>query len=1361
MEDVLKRQGLSRTIVAAVAVALMGLGSATFSLASGSSAQAQEVDAQNQQASITWDRRSDQQETQPIDDLFYYSGEVSCLETHIAEGCADMVFTVPLPEQQMPDGAIPFSEWQSWFYWSATDQWIDGGLNDEGTAWQFQIPSALPGGETAEYQFAVYADSMFAPSSHTFTLQPTLSGSNFQSVTAANPVQFTATAELPDAEPRLKRVSPANGTVLPGGQVSYQISSIWAEAGTGNGNAAPMPGTMDITVFLPDNTSFVSAEEDGAISGQYDADTNTVVFPGVGLTWQQVKQGITQNFAPVVFQLQPGFQNDIFGNSVDASLTSGVIGAAGETYTSDVYTSSDRFTMKTTVSGSDVFSVGTGATTGFYGNRFDTASAPLPLFGGQSSWSLVMAPIALPYDLEGQWAVPCRSGSSPNVTIKGDAACEEQNIAFLPQSVYLDTDDPDLSLQATVTYAGNGDTPNTQDITITKTATELRGSISSINFSGTMGEDQGATLMILGQFPEGAMDGTPVANDSTDIHFQAAAGWSAKATKSGTTLPTSYDFVSQAGHPIILSTGSSVRHGTTVTPTGAEAKFATIVDDQAGVVEAAILLPPGVEYQGWTASDAEPSFEPQVTENWNGTGATLLNFQWDGSQDQFVDSGDIAWAQPTSPGHYPVTFMVNAGNNPFTGEKCWDGQNASNPYSTFSTYSPTSGGLLDNDANGVCAATLYFDVSGLNATLIEGFVKSADSPVWMPSPGLRWASEANPVGIQPGTEAELMATASNLALGNVDNPLVCVSVPNVQDNNPITGKTLNNDYSMALAGAPTVPDGWSVQYSTDSGACESQFSESAAAQWTDDLPSDLGGVRAMKFQTDSLASGQSASFVYPVLLPVLEDGYENQVSWAMPALSYDGATEEGAVATHATLVGIGDIERFNPWYGSISAQVVDQDRAWARSGDTVRFTETVTVADDGFLAPYVALTMSVPTADGVTFTEGSIQASTGTPVYDNTTGLITWNLGNAEPGEATISYDVVLGDTPPSHVESSVQATDESKPQTCPEGATCSTVAAMSVPQTAVSLSTTPGSGEVLVAGDKVDFDLTLSTSDIAFDAAALAVFNPTVTWDVADLQKHGTIEVESTSVGTAVYDKDAGTVTWTDLHWSVPEGAPMAIAASDASVTGQFKATFTAADSVAAAVVAAQTEVGTGFAVQVGDQFTPAIGLTALDANFAIEAGSEPELKAGTVQIQNMDGQAVQRAKVGQELVAAPLDWPESTEFSYQWYLMDAKTHKAVLLDGVTGSTVKVLPEWAGKELVMQLTGKIDETWSKTVLSQTVSIPAGSGTGAGTGTGTGTGASAGGLAHTGLALNVVLLSLGAFFLMAGVAINTKRRSRL
>lgn len=1213
----LTRGFVSRVLIASFTTIALAMGSATMAFAvssgeeteSAQSAQSPQSEqsslpepvtssapaARADDLSLTWQRYAGQSDTHSASAAFFYTGTVSCLETMGESGCQDGLLTIPVPDEEMPDGAAPFSAWTMSVYWVQSGTWLTGSLNGDGDAWQFPLPT-VPGGETDTFTVNYKANTMYVPQSITFGLGVSISGSNFATVSSTADVFYTATMSKPGAEAKPVLISPASGSVLLGGEVTYQVTDIFGGTGLGTDGAAPLPGSVDISVKLPENTEFVSATQEGAIPGEYDPETHSVVFSGAGVTWQEAKAGTKQAFAPVVFKLGPDFKNDIFGNYVSGQLTSGIIGDPDATYTSAWVQSAKSFKMKTTIDTRDVISVGVAANQGFTGNRHETISGPLPYFEGQSSWSVVLGSLALPYKFDVQWQVPCRSGESPNVKIAGDAQCSSDYIAFTAQSIQLDTSDESLSFPATVTYTDGTRSERTEEITVGATPVPLTGKVTAVSLSGDMAANTGANVIVSGVFPDGSMQGTAVAEDPADTGFKAGAIWLASAAGIDKPLPVPTSM--ESTHAIMLATGSSVRNGTTVTAGGGFGKFANFVSDQAGNIEAAVLLPAGVDYTGWAPSTIEPSYEPEVFEDWDGNGSTLLRFKWDGAKGPFVDSGNISWQTPALPGHYPVTFMVNAGNNPFSGEQCWEGQTAGNPTTSFSKWAPTSGGLLENDADGVCSYTSYFDVSGDNATLIEGFVKPTNSPVWLPSPGIGWQDAQNEVGVNPGDIVDFQAVASNLARGNVQNPVVCLAIPNPNEVNPVTGKPLGTEYQASLVAKPNVPSGWSVEYSTDANACRDEFSgaESDAISWTSD-PGDLAAVTSLRFSADVLPAGQSAALAYQLQLPDPGNEILNQVAWNIPALAFDSADGQERLLSHGRMVGIGDIERFNAWHGNLTAEVVGSDRSWARSGDTIQFTQTVDVSDDGLLDPDLALAVNLPQLEGATLDADSLSASTGSAVVDDQAGQIVWNIGPGASPEAVLSYQMVLGDNPPATITSSVEYLDGYPEPECPANVECTDEATLAVPQIWAELDSTPEAGSTVGLGDTIDYRVELTSAGI--DAASGAAPEPTLTWDVADLSQYGQIEVAPVASGEVTYDEAAGTITWTGMSLDAKTRQAPTLQVS-------LHIADKAADLPGVEPGEPMT-LQTSLAVEVADSFTPVHALTPLSAQYTLVAKELP----------------------------------------------------------------------------------------------------------------------------------------------------------
>lgn len=232
---------------------------------------------------------------------------------------------------------------------------------------------------------------------------------------------------------------------------------------------------------------------------------------------------------------------------------------------------------------------------------------------------------------------------------------------------------------------------------------------------------------------------------------------------------------------------------------------------------------------------------------------------------------------------------------------------------------------------GMSAFTAFADDEQAEPALITGYVRGADMDgerqnsgditEWTPSPGLSWADSSGSDGVMPGGAVQLMVTASNHTAKSMMNPSVCVVIPSAQvrtsaHNAVSTANMTNTDATDAvLAENPTLPEGWTARYSTDSNACQTTpHTEDASSDtpagtpvlWGDTLPEDLATVKAVEVRAPLLAEGDSASIAYKMILPNLAN-YADQVFWWNPTLSYQEASETSRVAVVGEAVGVGAV----------------------------------------------------------------------------------------------------------------------------------------------------------------------------------------------------------------------------------------------------------------------------------------------------------------------------------------------------------------------------------------------------------------------------------------------------------------------
>lgn len=1136
---------------------------------------------------FTFQLKPGQDATRYATQSFDFSGLMTCTAEVGSDGCVDPVLTVPIPDVTLPEGAVPFKSWGIGVYTVTHPTWNLGHISSDGKNWVFDLPSMQPGAnDTLTLQ--VKQNYAYVVQNLDWTLTPTLSGANFDPVTPAG-VTRTAIADPPKLDLYIDRKVTNTFRYYPGAVVTFHPEVDGLSGGVvGNTQtyAAIEPGSGVVTITLPDSVQFISSSgEDGDVAAEWDAASRTITYKDLGLTWAQSFHGETQTLAPFTFKINNDytqFDQDIV---LQADVDAKTIANDPEPVSADT---TEKLKINETLLASDVVFSTVNGTGGQTGNRTWQTSGPLPNFAGQTVEALTLRGTGVAYDYDATLPVPCSVSTSP---------CPAASVRFIFQDLWIGGGSGDLTGTATLTRA-NGETFTMEIGSQPTPIPEGDSPVVSVNIKGSIPATDEVTkhayLDYAGVFPESAT-GTSNFKWTANVKAATASDWSS------TTASTS--------RSVSSSTGTAVR----LFPTASslEIQFYNYLSSNAGTVEGAVLLPAGVEYQGpYPGSDsAEPN---EVIENWNSSGMTMLRFAFDSKAQSAKYK--YSW-KPVGGGRFEVLAAVNAGTDKFSPTQCANSQGPQSQSAGYGQYNKTSGGLLTTEPNGACLNDAMFTVTGDLSSMVFNQIASPTAPnIWYSSPGLWWHdADKHPEGVDPSDTVTLRTNVQNFSMNEsaMVNPVVYVTLPTGVDGNPLGSKfTMNmTDKPFGILTdakgnqALATSKGWTMAYSTSETPCQPELGiETDCDAWLTSAPSDMSTVRSLRFAAPSLASKASVYFNYEMQIPDLAelgDDYLDKVAWSRPVLAYTTADSTDVISLNGPKVGVGNFV-YNPVYADVSAEVVGQDRDYARSGDKILFTEKLTHIDNGMLDPDVKLNINVPDlgSDPEAF-ENSIQASAGTATFDASTGVITWLVPSVEEDE-TLTFEVDLGDNPPVSVEATASATSgyENELAPCPEDEVCASEANVFVPQVWAALSSTPVSGSEVALGDTISFTASLNFDGVDLDTSALP--DPTLTWDVSDLAKYGEITQPSVTAGTASYDEATETMTW-----HATPGLTRAQAAQ--SLTFDLKIADSAAD-ISGLTAGEPAELSTELAATVSDTFTPVHIDDPLKASFTLVTEEEPE---------------------------------------------------------------------------------------------------------------------------------------------------------
>lgn len=1231
-------------------------------------------------------------ETQSALSTYIYQGTLTCKVTAGNTGCKDLEMFLPVPDVDLPEGSRPLGYAISAVGWGSQLDQKYGYPTEDHTGWQYTLPDLEPGQQQEIYLY-LENETDYQPSTMTFAVQPTISGSNFASVTS-DPVTYTGTLPEPDVE---MSANPNYGTAYAGSEISYAMS-ISGDTGWGGSGAAMAPESGTFVIDLASTPfQFVSASSDdeGVIEGTYDAATNTVTYKDFGLTWQQFTAGDSLKFAPLVVKVPSDYELvSPYGDHITFSgkLTYKTIASTPQELE---YTMANSGT--TTIKDKLGYVSDAVHVQHPVGNRgFYTGT--LPEFADPVTWQMQIGPLPAPISFESSWGVPCRTGTAPNVKIENNRQCAAENVAFTLQTLQL-SDASDSEPATAVLTRADG---TTTEIEVSSTPTEIDGDspVISAVITGKVPADASRTITVGGVYNEGALDGTPaegpemVPGSSSQVYYANSTWWARAGIGEGTLLPET-SLGANNNVAFSLSTGASIRVAA-VDASSARFEFNRFTTDDAGQAQGAILLPPGLRYLG-TLDNAGNEVEPAETLlNWNSTGQTLLRY--DLPAKEAYNTMTVYWTA-ASADIYPLQAAITAGTNEFSGERCWrtSPNTWMGPTPTATSNSEYAGkwvspgstsGMLTDDSNGACYNdTRSAVITGTHGTIVSGKIKNTDQEVWTPSPGLQWKSGTID-GVEPGDKVDFMAQVKNASLETLTTPVSYVGIPQKGAKNPVEGTLLGTTFDMQLASAVTAPAGWTVAYSQSLTPCQPELGVDTACEddWTTAPPADLSSVKFLRFNAASLYSGSVANFTYQLQVPSqsqictdlgLADGcdYSSAVAWNLVTMGHE--VDGTNLTSYSAETGIGSLNILGV-YPNLTASVLSSDghetgHAWAKAGDTVRFTQVLSIdPDDHGAAANPLLVISIPQlGDNLTYKDGSLKVNGETAqkeaVYSAVGKQIQWTASDLERTR-TLTFDVVVGDGYVGEVSANTWVPSQANFEfaTCEAGSTpwpCNLVATIGVPQLWVDTTTTPADGATIESGQSISYQAVIEAAGIT--AKNQSSLGATVTWDVSGLVDYGQIEAVKASSGLAAYNAGTKSITWKGMDLSQAKPTLNFVFKSDKDVPGDKDKKVDLKTSLTASVDESVNPVIPGTSEHPLDQ-------TAWQTHHYLtqhEDETETQCTTGKVMIVGSAGQQMPTASFRDVLSAKVTGWETGTDLSYQWYVRDSASGQRWAINGATSS--------------------------------------------------------------------------------------------
>ncbi len=332
-----------------------------------------------------------------------------------------------------------------------------------------------------------------------------------------------------------------------------------------------------------------------------------------------------------------------------------------------------------------------------------------------------------------------------------------------------------------------------------------------------------------------------------------------------------------------FAVSSYVAVGDTITMAG-RASNADAASIDLNDVEIYTLLPIGMDYiaNSQTTTNAIAGIGTPIftaTDDYNGTGRTLLHWRWPPGANSF-GSADEIWVSwdvrinslaPAGVGALRGPFIMTY-SNPSSEVECWQ-------YLLTDTYD------LDGDGNAsetLCGMEYALDVSPLVALSSRLSVKgSLDSDYsFYPDVGTT----------MPGGLADYKLIISNDGNVGIADIKMMDILPAINDLSVVTGDPRDSKWRPNLVAPVDAPPGVTVYYSVAANPCRqaegfiaSDPPGCTAPNWTVVPPHDLSAVSALKFELGStpLAPGQQLELNWPMRAPttVLTSAAEGDAAW--------------------------------------------------------------------------------------------------------------------------------------------------------------------------------------------------------------------------------------------------------------------------------------------------------------------------------------------------------------------------------------------------------------------------------------------------------------------------------------------------
>ncbi|QIK63335.1 hypothetical protein G7068_09080 [Leucobacter viscericola] len=840
--------------------------------------------AAEEEASLQMEFAATGQVTRTAGTPFTTLATFSCVSPTGA-ACADAVITIPWPAD--PDPSLGASGIDTWTAEAVSN--MPGLLGSTVTKdvanrqWIIDLKKPIPAdGSVVGIQLSFTAPNLTTPNDFKLPVKPTVTGSNFETVTDSEDVTLTVTATS-GATISKKMV----GTPIAGANVTWNIA--WNDGNPAwDGLLGKIPGTRTIVDVLPPEVDFVSVTPAGT-PYNYDAATRTLTF----LTTEKPYPASSQNYGVVAKVKDDTPNGAVITNA--ATLSFKEVGNPNVVTT----TSSTQSVVTQEVDGSTIFSKTVNNNlTGYTGGEVGNAVATTASTNKEVEYVLAVNQTSFDSDFEMIDQIPCMTGAVNRVESGAvDADCSD--VGFHVSRILVASDP---------IAGGNGtDTGKTVTLHYTDGTSQTVPVIKGVAIVPKAGTDVNK-ITYSGSQPAGSANSKLVVYGRVDAALETR-------TEILSIKNTSYNRIAVAGKPLpaayspfavdamilrnvvsaaITAAPTKVLNTPNLTSAGIWVSYLTAKPEIADKRHTVVVLPDAAF--DVTAGAA-------ISNDWQGTGRKYVDFPAgnDTVKNLAVKRADVP------AGVYAYDVYIGFADEQF--ESCIttpDGE----PMPGNDIFVDTTGiiGTVGVPTT-VCHQTGYFVVPGsIPDSSTVKTVRGNNDSAWVASPGTSNVSS-------DGTgAADFKVTWANTGSAALQDVTLYDVLPKVSDTYTVGGSAARGSTFTPTLREVTAPPGWTVAYSVAQNPCRPEVLANSKnpgcdSTWSTTAPSDMAAVTALRFQNSaSLAIGTVADFIVSMDAANFEP--TQQVAWNTVATRayVAGATPAPIAPSETPKVGFGLVE---------------------------------------------------------------------------------------------------------------------------------------------------------------------------------------------------------------------------------------------------------------------------------------------------------------------------------------------------------------------------------------------------------------------------------------------------------------------